>query len=141
MRGRWITSGFCAMVRLMPCERCGTAPLRPSIAALGVCLVAGCLPAGEPPAGQHIVADRSIAAVFFAASEAENVPSRLVVLGPIRPIPPWGFAGVDLYAATYAQPNASLPGPVAGLAALTPVVTGVALSPPAMSFTPTAGAG
>jgi hypothetical protein len=127
MQGRWITSGFCAIVRLMPCARRNTGRLLRAIAALGVSLLPGCLPVDDPPLGQHVVADRTIAAAFFAASETPGVPSHLLLLGPPQPIAPWGVAGVDLYAAFYASPHAPAPGPTEGLAALSPTVTDVVL--------------
>jgi hypothetical protein len=107
----------------MPCARCGTHGPRPIIASLGVWVVAGCLPAGDPPLGQHIIADRTVAAVFLTASEVEGGPPNLFVLGPTRQIEPSGVPVADLYAFPYA----TLPTTIEGLADVPPTVAGIAL--------------
>lgn len=47
-------------------------------------LTLGCLPAGDPPRGRHLVADRTLSAVQFSASEQEGVPAYLLVSGPVH---------------------------------------------------------
>jgi hypothetical protein len=87
------------------------------------CLALGCLPAGSPPLGQHVVFDRTLTAVFFTASEADGVPSNLLVPSPARPVGPWGASGFDLYRFPYA----SLSTTINGLAGVPPTVEGLIL--------------
>jgi hypothetical protein len=42
---------------------------------------------GDPPAGQHVIADRTLTGVYLSPSEQDDVPSNLLVTGPLRDFP------------------------------------------------------
>ena len=46
--------------------------------------LAGCLPTGTSPVGRHVVSDRTMSGVYFAPSEIEEVPSHVLVAGPVQ---------------------------------------------------------
>ncbi len=75
--------------------------IQPLFATAGACLALGCLSAGDPPEGQHLLPDRTPAAVFFTASEADGVASNLLVAGPVRQAGPQSVPEVDLYRLAY----------------------------------------
>jgi hypothetical protein len=108
------------MVLLMSFSRRPGHPWRiVTVLALG----AGCLPLGNPPAGQHLLADRTAAAVFLTRSGIEGGPPNLFVFGPPQQVPPFGVPGADLFA--FAYPSDS--GPIAGLANRPPTIANVVL--------------
>ena len=109
-------------VEEMRCARRGRDRARRIFALLGLC-AAGCLPAGDAPLGQHFLAGRTIAAVFFTASEVQGLPSNILVLGPARPAATPGTSTADLYALPYAP----LAETAQGWSDLPPTLTGVIL--------------
>jgi hypothetical protein len=55
--------------------------------AIATCALGGCLPVGNPPPGHHVLADRTLSAVYLSPSESDGVPSHLLVTGPPRALP------------------------------------------------------
>ena len=68
---------------------------------VALCLGLGCLPTGDPPLGQHIVADRTLAAVFLTPSGIDGAPPNLLAAGPVKSVGSQGASGFDLYRFDY----------------------------------------